>query len=74
MPDTKPASNAPSARADVVIGGGGFAGLALGVALRQALGEPFRVVVADPSFAKGAAKDVLRAGVGAAPRVVLLAS
>ncbi len=68
MPDTKPASNAPSARADVVIGGGGFAGLALGVALRQALGEPFRVVVADPSFAKGAANQGRASAIAAAAR------
>ncbi|MBN8966056.1 MAG: ubiquinone biosynthesis hydroxylase [Rhizobiales bacterium] len=42
-------------KADVVIGGGGFAGLALAIALRQALGESFTVVVADPAFAKARA-------------------
>ena len=35
-------------RADVVIAGGGFAGLALGIALRQGLGPAFAIVVADP--------------------------
>src|SRR5215510_2704714 len=39
-------------RIDLLIGGGGFAGLALAIALRQALGDPFRVLVADPAFAK----------------------
>ena len=38
-------------RADVVIAGGGFAGLALALALRQGLGESFRIIVADPAFA-----------------------
>ena len=73
MPDTKPASQkpgsiAPSARADLVIGGGGFAGLALGIALRQALGEPFKVVVADPGFAKGAPNDGRASAIAAAAR------
>jgi 2-octaprenyl-6-methoxyphenol hydroxylase len=39
-------------RVDVLIGGGGFAGLALAIALRQGLGETFSVVVADPAFAR----------------------
>jgi 2-octaprenyl-6-methoxyphenol hydroxylase len=38
------------ARADVVIAGGGFAGLALAIALRQGLGDAFTVVVADPAL------------------------
>jgi Uncharacterized NAD(FAD)-dependent dehydrogenases len=33
---------------DVLIAGGGFAGLALACALRQSLGPSFRVIVADP--------------------------
>ncbi|MFL6796404.1 MAG: ubiquinone biosynthesis hydroxylase [Xanthobacteraceae bacterium] len=44
----------PSANAlhvDVLIAGGGFAGLALAVALRQALGSSFVVCVADPALA-----------------------
>src|SRR5690242_6995228 len=73
MPDTKPASRKPgsiasSARADVVIGGGGFAGLALGIALRQALGEPFKVLVADPGFAKGAPNQGRASAIAAAAR------
>ncbi|MEI8145557.1 MAG: 2-octaprenyl-6-methoxyphenyl hydroxylase, partial [Alphaproteobacteria bacterium] len=38
-------------RAEVIVGGGGLAGLAFGVALRQALGPHARIVVADPAFA-----------------------
>jgi 2-octaprenyl-6-methoxyphenol hydroxylase len=41
-----------SGKFDVLIGGGGFAGLALAIALRQGLGETFSVVVADPAFAR----------------------
>jgi 2-octaprenyl-6-methoxyphenol hydroxylase len=37
---------------DVLIAGGGFAGLALACALRQSLGASFRVAVADPAFAR----------------------
>jgi 2-octaprenyl-6-methoxyphenol hydroxylase len=48
-------------KADVVVGGGGFAGLALAIALRQALGESFSVVVADPAFGRAHAGDA-RAG------------
>ena len=39
-------------RVDVLIGGAGFAGLSLALALRQALGEPFRVAVADPALGR----------------------
>jgi len=35
---------------DVVIAGGAFAGLTLAIALKQALGKPFRVAVADPAL------------------------
>ena len=37
-------------RIDVMIGGGGFAGLALAIALRQGLGPSFSVTVADPAL------------------------
>jgi len=43
---------AQETQVDVLIAGGGFAGLALAVALRQALGPRFAVAVADPAFAK----------------------
>ena len=39
-------------KTDVLIAGGGFAGLALAIALRQALGGTFKVTVADPAFGK----------------------
>ena len=42
---------------DVLIGGGGFAGLTLAVALRQALGPSFSVTVADPTLGRGYAGD-----------------
>ena len=35
---------------DVLIGGAGFAGLALAIALRQSLGESFAVTVVDPAL------------------------
>ena len=38
----------PVRHVDVLIGGAGFAGLALGLALRQALGASFAVAIADP--------------------------
>jgi 2-octaprenyl-6-methoxyphenol hydroxylase len=40
-------------RVDVLIGGGGFAGLALAIALRQGLGASFAVAVADPTLGGG---------------------
>jgi 2-octaprenyl-6-methoxyphenol hydroxylase len=38
--------------ADVLIGGAGFAGLALAIALRQGLGSTFTVAVADPALTR----------------------
>ncbi len=52
---------------DVLIAGGGFAGLALAIALRQALGSRLTVVVADPDLARGG-EDVRATAVAAAPR------
>ena len=69
-----------SKRADVVIAGGGFAGLALAIALREALGPAFAVTVADPRLAgagpPGAgpasgdadAQDLRASAIAAAPR------
>ena len=54
-------------RTDVLIGGGGLAGLALALALRQALGDAFGVVVADPAFA-GKSKDMRASAIAAAAR------
>ena len=54
--------------ADVVIAGGGFAGLALALALRQGLGPSFRIVVADPAFATDARADPRASAIAAAAR------
>src|SRR5215472_9013311 len=53
---------------DVLIAGGGFAGLALAIALRQALGPAFSVVVADPALAGGAPDDTRASAIAAAAR------
>jgi 2-octaprenyl-6-methoxyphenol hydroxylase len=42
---------------DVLIAGGGFAGLTLAIALRQALGASFTVAVADPGLGRAAGDD-----------------
>ena len=62
-------------RTDVLIAGAGFAGLALAVALRQALGPSFAVTVADPALERpvavpenGAATDPRASAIVAAAR------
>jgi 2-octaprenyl-6-methoxyphenol hydroxylase len=64
MPKTKQAID----RIDVVIGGGGFAGLALAIALRQSLGPSFSVAVADPALGKSHSGDVRASAIAAAAR------
>ena len=54
--------------ADVLIGGGGFAGLALAIALRQGLGDPFKVTVADPALGKTHTGDARASAIAAAAR------
>jgi 2-octaprenyl-6-methoxyphenol hydroxylase len=56
-------------RIDVLIGGAGFAGLALAIALRQALGPSFEVVVADPALGRAPADARASAIVAAARRL-----
>ena len=56
------------ARADLVVGGAGFAGLALAIALRQGLGEAFNVTVIDPGLAHATSKDPRASAIAAAAR------
>jgi 2-octaprenyl-6-methoxyphenol hydroxylase len=56
-------------RIDVLIGGGGVAGLALAVALRQGLGAGFAVTVADPALEKAPSDPRASAIVAAAERL-----
>jgi 2-octaprenyl-6-methoxyphenol hydroxylase len=57
-----------SAPKDVLIGGAGFAGLALGIALRQGLGDSFHVVVADPALERAKSNDMRASAIAAAAR------
>jgi 2-octaprenyl-6-methoxyphenol hydroxylase len=67
MKKTKQTTQAlDAARCDVLIAGAGFAGLTLAIALRQGLGESFAVTVADPTLARVARGDDLRASAIAA--------
>jgi 2-octaprenyl-6-methoxyphenol hydroxylase len=52
----------------VVVAGGGFAGLALAIALRQGLGETFKVTVADPALRHTHAGDMRASAIAAAAR------
>src|SRR5579872_5237380 len=54
--------------ADVLIAGGGFAGLTLAIALRQALGPSFSVPVADPAPGRSHANDERASAIVAAAR------
>jgi len=55
-------------RVDMLIGGAGFAGLALAIALREALGEDFAVTVADPALAHDKSRDPRASAIAAAAR------
>ncbi|MFZ0065692.1 MAG: ubiquinone biosynthesis hydroxylase [Pseudolabrys sp.] len=55
-------------RIEVAVGGAGFAGLALAIALRQALGDPFAVTVIDPTLAHAQSKDPRASAIAAAAR------
>jgi 2-octaprenyl-6-methoxyphenol hydroxylase len=53
---------------DVLIAGGGFAGLTLAIALRQGLGPSFTVTVADPALGRTHAGDERASAIVAAAR------
>ena len=53
---------------DVLIAGGGFAGLTLAIALRQALGPSFGVIVADPALGRSHDTDERASAIVAAAR------
>ena len=55
-------------RIEVLVGGAGFAGLALAIALRQGLGDPFGVAVFDPALANAQSKDPRASAIAAAAR------
>jgi len=55
-------------KVDILIGGAGFAGLALAIALRQALGTGFAVTVADPALAHAKSHDLRASAIAAAAR------
>jgi 2-octaprenyl-6-methoxyphenol hydroxylase len=56
---------------EVLIAGGGFAGLTLAIALRQALGPSFSVAVADPTLGASHAGDERASAIVAAARRLL---
>ncbi|MFL5105538.1 MAG: ubiquinone biosynthesis hydroxylase [Xanthobacteraceae bacterium] len=62
-------SSPNASRVDVVIGGAGFVGLSLAIALRQALGPKFSVVVADPTLDAPTADERASAIAAAARRL-----
>ena len=53
---------------DVLIAGGGFAGLTLAIALQQGLGPSFSVMVADPALGRSHADDERASAIVAAAR------
>ncbi len=57
----------PADPADIVIGGGGMAGLAFAIALRESLGDAFSVVVADPALERETS-DTRASAIAAAAR------
>ena len=56
------------AQRHIVIGGGGFAGLALAIALRQGMGASTPIIVADPALATRPSKDGRASAIVAACR------
>ncbi len=65
---SSPTGSQASGQFDVLIGGAGFAGLALAIALRQTLGPSFAVAVADPNLGKSHSGDLRASAIAAAAR------
>ena len=65
----QPQAHPPERQVDVLIAGAGFAGLALAIALRQALGPSFKVMVADPALDRSGGDPRASAIVAAARRL-----
>lgn len=65
------ASGLGLARNRIVIAGGGIAGLSLALALKQALGAGFEIVLADPSLSQGPRADSRAYAVAAAAQNML---
>jgi 2-octaprenyl-6-methoxyphenol hydroxylase len=61
--------SSPAQRFDVLIAGAGFAGLALAIACRQALGPSFTVAVVDPALGRASSDARASAIVAAARRL-----
>ncbi len=59
---------APNDRCHVLIAGGGFAGLSLAIALKDALGAGFAVTVADPALGRSHAGDARASAIAASAR------
>ncbi len=55
-------------RIDILVAGGGFVGLSLVIALKQALGGAFSTVVADPAFARAGSGDGRASAIAAGAR------
>ncbi len=55
-------------RVDMLVAGAGFAGLALAIALREALGENFAITVTDPALAHAKSRDPRASAIAAAAR------
>src|SRR3979409_1838790 len=68
MANTKRPQRWASERVDVLIGGAGFAGLALAIALRQGPGDSFTVTAAAPAPGKRRAGDARASAIAAAAR------
>ncbi len=66
-----PASASTGQDYDVVIAGGGFAGLALGAILRQSLGGSIRVAILDPVFTRPGPPDPNASAIAPGPRRLL---